>query len=58
MPIKHPPQTAPIKLSSGFNLSNHMEEIERETDAASRGEQAIIRAKMNSLVDPQIIKAL
>jgi polyphosphate kinase len=35
-----------------------MEEIEQETDAARRGERAIIRAKMNSLVDPKIIKAL
>lgn len=52
-PTLHRLAMAPLTLRDRI-----MEEIERETDAASRGEQAIIRAKMNSLVDPQIIKAL
>ncbi len=52
-PMLHRLAMAPLTLRDRI-----MEEIERETDAASRGEQAIIRAKMNSLVDPQIIKAL
>jgi polyphosphate kinase len=52
-PTLHRLAMAPLTLRDRI-----MEEIEQETDAASRGEQAIIRAKMNSLVDPKIIKAL
>jgi polyphosphate kinase len=53
-----PPRLQLISMAPLTLRDRMMEEIERETDYARRGGEAIIRAKMNSLVDAKIIKAL
>ena len=59
--LTSPTRAASLKkiLQSPFNLhSTLMEKIERESELARQGRPARIIAKMNSLVDPQIIQAL
>ena len=54
-------QTKPLKhlVQAPFDLHNHMLFlIQAETDNARRGLRARIAAKMNALVEPEIIKAL
>lgn len=53
-----PPRLQLISMAPLTLRDRMMEEIERETDYARRGGEAIIRAKMNSLVDAKIIQAL
>ena len=53
-----PPRLQLLSMSPLTLRDRMMEEIERETTFARQGGEAIIRAKMNSLVDPEIIKAL
>jgi polyphosphate kinase len=46
-------------LQSPFTLARELhKKIERETDAAEKGKPARIIAKLNALVEPEIIKAL
>ncbi|MGB5599905.1 MAG: polyphosphate kinase 1 [Thiothrix litoralis] len=46
-------------LESPFNLHQTvMDKIQRETDYARAGKPALIRARMNALIEPQIIAAL
>ena len=53
-----PPRLQLLSMAPLTLRDRMMEEIERETDYARRGGEAIIRAKMNSLVDAKIITAL
>ena len=59
--LTSPTSAASLKkiLQSPFNLhAKLIEKIEREGELAKQGKPARIIAKMNSLVEPQIIKAL
>lgn len=53
-----PPKWKSISVAPTSMRQTFMHWIENETEAAKRGERAEITAKMNSLVDPDIIKAL
>ena len=53
-----PPRLQLLSMAPLTLRDRMMEEIERETTTARQGGEASIRAKMNSLVDPKIIKAL
>jgi len=59
--LTSPTRAASLKkiLQSPFNLhATLIEKIERESELAKQGRSARIIAKMNSLVEPQIIQAL
>ena len=53
-----PPRLEHIAMAPLTLRERLLEEIEAETERAGQGQDAIIRAKMNALVDPLIISAL
>jgi polyphosphate kinase len=53
-----PPRWKRLTVAPGNMQTRVLELIGRETERAGRGEPARIRAKMNALVDPPVIRAL